>query len=415
MDINLISGKLQKFIPIILVIGIFLIGGYMLMRKGIVRFPSDTVGSNPADVKKTSIVELLFSGQEYKLSYEAADPAHLVDIAKYDKNETWQGTGSIESDVTFGGEVMSMVDRDREKSSAILMKNLNLSEVDTIKFMVNFKSDAENIEALNLYFANKDNTSFFRFPITNIKAGMNYFSIPKSRFFLVEQDAQTQKAATTGVENNKVSWDKIERVELELISRPGSKIFADIGWIRAEKADVFTPDWNWDGQDHFLNLFHKPDGKMALKVIPVGRAIGTFRKVGSVKDFTFSTKMTSFKEGFIGISFRSDYKSGLGYFLAIGGIRTSDWTLSKNYMEGLVSKTAQLLKGQLANFEFSRDQPFWLKVSAKGDTITAYFSLDGIKYTKLGEVIDNSLSSGGVGVFSSGGGAVFDDFQLSLK
>lgn len=416
MKNNFFSNFSQKYIPVILVIGVFVIGGYLLVRKGIIRLPTDTNSSSLVDVKKTSIVELLFSGKEYKLSYAALDPSSLVDIARYDKSEQWQGSGSIEDDVTFGESVMSMVDRDRQGSSAILMKNLNLSAIDTIKFIVNYKSDAENVEALNLYFSNKDKTNYFRFPITNLKAGMNYFSIPKNRFFLSEEkEAEIPKTGTKSADNRSLSWDKIDRVELELVSRPGSKVFADVGWIRGEKEDVFTPDWNWDGQEHFLNLYHMPDDKLALNIRSVGRGIATLRRVGSVKDFTYSVKMISYKEGFVGLVFRADYKASTGYFLSIGGIRTSDWTLSKYYVEGLQVKTALLLKGQLANFEFTRDQPFWLKVSAKGSNITSYFSLDGTNYTKLGEVNDNSLSAGGVGVSSGGGAAIFDDLQLTIK
>lgn len=412
---SLISKYSQKFIPVILVIGVVLIGGYMLVRKGVINLPNNTK-SNLVDVKKTSLVELLFSGKEYKLSYKDMAPENVVDIAIYDKNEQWQGSGSIEEDVTFGENVMSMIDRDRQKSSAVLLKNLNLAGVDNIKFIVNYKSDAENVEALNLYLGNKDNTSFFRFPITNLKAGMNYFSIPKNRFFLVEgQGVEASKTGTGSANKEKIGWDKIERVELELISRPGSKIFADIGWIRGEKEDMFTPDWNWDGTEHFLNLYHTRDGKLALNIRSAGRGLATLRQVGSVKDFTFSAKMISFKEGFVGLFIRGDYRTGLGYFVSIGGIRTSDWTLSKNYLVGQTAKTELLLKGQLGNFEFTKDQPFWLKVSVKGDSITTYFSLDGTNYTKLGEVTDNSISSGGVGIQSAGGAAIFDDFELSLK
>ncbi len=413
---SLISKSLQKYIPVILVIGVVLIGGYMLIRKGIINLPNSSSSNKTVDIKKTSIAELLFTGKEYKLSYRDMDPASLIDIALYDKSEQWQGSGSIEDDVTFGGNIMSMVDRDRQKSSAILYRNLNLTTIDNIKFIVNYKSDPENVEALNLYFSNKDNTSFFRFPITNLKSGMNYFSIPKHRFFLVnEKTSETPKAGTKSTNSSSITWDKIERVELELISRPDSKVFADIGWIRGEKEDLFLSDWSWDGTDHFLNLYHTLDGKLALKVRLVGRGLATLRKVGSVKDFTFSAKMTSYKEGFVGLVFRGDYKTGTGYLLAIGGIRSSDWTLSKNYIDGQQAKNAQLLKGQLTNFEFTRDQPFWLKISTKGEDITVYFSLDGTNYTKLGEVTDSSISSGGVGVYSSGGAAIFDDFQLTLK
>lgn len=416
MASNLTSIIPQKYIPIILACGVILMGGYLLIRKGMISLPGDNTNGNMVEIKKTSIVDLLFSGKEYKLSYAAMDPANLVDIARYDKTEQWQGSGNIENDVTFGGVVMSMVDRDREKSSAILLKNLNLSSIDNIKFIVNYKSDPDNVETLNLYFGNKDKTSYFRFPITNLKGGLNHFSIPKSRFFLVEEkEAELSKTATKSGVRSTLSWDKIERVELELISRPSSKIFADIGWIRGEKEDIFAPEWNWDGTEHFLNLYHTPDGKLALNIISAGRGLATLRRIGSVKDFTYSAKMISYKEGFVGIIFRADYKSGTGYFFSIGGIRTSDWILSKNYLEGQQAKTVQLLKGQLANFEFTHDQPFWLKVSAKGDNLVLYFSLDGTNYTKLGEVNDNSINSGGIGVSSAGGAAIFDDFQLTLK
>ena len=416
MENNFSSNFSQKYIPIILGIGVILIGGYMLVRKGIISLPNSSSNSNLVDVKKTSIVELLFSGKEYKLSYEGMDPANLVDITLYDKSEQWQGAGSIENDVTFGENVLSMIDRDRQKSSAILYKNLNLSTIDNIKFAVNYKSEIDNVEGLNLLFGNKDNTAYYRFPITNLIKGMNYFSIPKNRFFLVEENgSEIQKTGTKSVDNSRVSWDKIGRVELELVSRPGSKISADVGWIRGEKEDVFTPDWNWDGTEHFLNLYHMNDGKLALNVKSVGRGLATLRKVGSVKDFTYSAKMISYKEGLVGLFFRGDYKTRLGYLLSIGGLRNSDWMLSKFYLEGNETKTTQLLRGQLANFEFTRDQPFWLKVSTKGENITAYFSLDGTNYTKLGEVTDNSIASGGVGVQSAGGAAIFDDFQLSLK
>lgn len=418
MGSDSLYNKFQKYLPFILVIGTLLIGGYLLQRKGIISLPINTKKENIVNLGKGSIVDLLFKGEEFKLSYAGMDPNSLVDIAKFDKTEQWQGSGSVEEDVVLGGTVMAMVDRDRQKSTSTLLKNLNLAGVDNIKFVVNFKNDAEDVETLNLLFGNKDGTSHFRFPITNLKMGMNYFSIPKYRFFLVEEskEIELKKEATAVAEvKTTLGWDKIERVQLELVSRPGSKVSADIGWIRAEKEDIFTPDWKWDGNEHFLNLYHTADGKLALRVIHVGRGLGTLRRIGSVKDFTYSVKITSYKEGFIGLYFRGDFKTGFGYFLAVGGIRTNDWSLSKYYSEDEKVKTDLLLKGQIGNFEFSRDQPFWLKVTAKGTNIATYFSLDGKDYTKLGEVIDKEFSSGGLGIASSGGAGIFDDFYLSLK
>lgn len=419
MDINSSYNKFQKYLPLILIIGTLLISGYLLAKKGIISLPINKEKENIVNLGRGSVVDLLFKGEEFKLSYAGMDPNLLVDIARFDKTEQWQGSGSVEEDVVLGGAVMSMVDRDRQKSISTLLKSFNLTGIDNIKFVVNFKNDAEDVESLNLLFGSKDGTIYFRFPITNLKAGLNYFSIPKYRFFLVEEvkeTAEPKKKATQAAEaKTTFGWDKIERVQLELVSRPGSKVSADIGWIRAEKEDVFTPDWKWDGNEHFLNLYHTADGKLALRVIHVGRGLGTFRRIGSVKDFTYSVKITSYKEGFIGLYFRGDFKTGFGYFLAVGGIRSSDWSLSKYYSEEEKVKTDLLLKGQIGNFEFSRDQPFWLKVTTKGTNIAAYFSLDGKDYTKLGEVIDKEFNSGGVGIATSGGAGIFDDFYLTLK
>lgn len=409
--------KMQKLIPLILVIGTILIGGYLLIRKGIITLPSFGKKDNIIDIGKTSITDLLFSGQEFKLSYAGMDPSQLIDIARFDKTETWQGSGSIEEDVVFGGPVMSMIDRDRQKSSVTLLKNLNLAPIDIIKFVVDFKSDPENIESLSLLLGNKDGTSYYRFPITNMVRDLNYFAIPKSRFFLVEEAGTQDKKTETKspAVKSSLSWDKIERVQLELISRPDSKVSADINWIRGEKEDGFSPDWMWSGQEHFLNLYHTADGKLALMVVRIHPGMGTLKRIGSVKDFTYSAKIISYKEGIIGLFFRGNYRSGYGYYLTIGGIRTSDWYLQKYYFDEQQSKTGNLLKGQIANFEFNKNEPFWLKVTAKGNNITAYFSIDGKNYTKLGEVIDNEFSSGGVGVATAGGTGIFDDFYLTLK
>ena len=280
------------------------------------------------------------------------------------------------------------------------------------------KSDPDNVESLNILFGNKEGSNYFRFPITNLVLGMNYFSIPKNRFFLVEGTDAVSKKSSTNAPAVTVSleWDKIEKVLLELISRPKSKATVDIGWIRGVQEDNFTPDWNWDGKEHFLNLYHTSDGKLTLFVLSVGRGLGTLKKIGSVKDFSYSAKMNSVKDGYIGLFFRGDYKTGYGYYLATGGIGSSNWSISKYYLDEKQVNTKILLKGEIGNFEFSKDQPFWLKVTAKGNNIVANFSLDGNKYTKLGEVTDNEFSAGGVGVAVSNGGAgYFDDFYLTQK
>ncbi len=413
---KLMQNLIQKNFPYILIIATILFGGFILVQKNIISDVPLLNNSKLVEVKKQSMVDLIFSGKEYKLSYIGLDPANFVNISKFDKNNQWQGDGSIEGGPNKGENSLSLIDRDRKKATSFLYKNLDLAGIDNIKFVVNLKSDPDDLETLNIIFGNKDLTKYYRFPITNMIMGINYFTIPKHRFSLVDEvsEGQTRRSATTPTEKSTIGWDKIERVQLELLSRPTSKANAEVGWIRGEKEEVFTPDWNWDGSEHFFNLDQTADGKIALLAQHVSnRPVTTLRKLGSVNDFTYTVKITAIKKGILGLFFRGDYKTGYGYYLTVGGLRTSDWTIDKFSLVNKEQKTTTFLSGQIGNFEFSQDQPFWLKVITKGSNISAYFSLDGKEYTKLGDVVDNEFGAGGMGiVLNNGGTAYFDDFVI---
>jgi len=409
---------LQKFFPYILIAGTLVLGAYILAQKGIVSLPSFGKKQNVVELSKKLVVDILFTGDEYKLSYTALDPASLVNIAKFDKSEQWQGEGSIDEDEQIGGNVISLIARDGKKISAFLFKPLHLATADNIKFAVNLKSDPEDIEGLNVIFGDKDLTNYFRFPLTNLVPGINYLSVPKYRFSLTEETVKNgaTSSVTGTAAKSTLTWDKIERIQLELASRPGSKANVEVGWLRGEKEDVFEADWNFDGTAHFLNLDTDKDGKLVLLVNHVGKGTATLRKLGSVSDFTYSARITSLIKGNVGLFFRGDYKSAFGYYLAVGGVDTNDWSLSKLHLDQDQAKNSVLASGQIGNFEFSVDQPFYLKITAKGSKITGYFSLDGKEYTKLEEVVDNTFSAGGVGIAIAGGASAYvDDFNLIQK
>lgn len=421
MKKNFLDNKLQKYLPFILIIVTVLFGGLLLFKKG---FISLSFLGKKTDVVtvKSSMVDLLFGGQEYKLSYSGMDMANLVNIAKFGKTETWQGAGSIEEGSSKGENVLSLIDRDRQKAISYTDKKLNLAGVDLIKLRVDLRTDPENLETLNLIFGNKDLTSFYRFPMTNLKNGLNYITIPKYRFFLVEgqgevtSDSKIGKEAISVTEKSSSNWDKIEKVQLELISRPTAKANVEVGWIRAEKEELFIPDWSWVSadEDHFFNLDLDSEGKITLFVQNVGGSVATLRRLGSVKDFTYSAKINTLRKGTMGLFFRGDYKTGYGYYLSVGGLGTSDWLISKYSKEDSQPKSTVISNGQIGNFEFSKDQPFWLKVSVRGNSLSAFFSLDGKDWTKLDSVSDNEFSAGGVGIFVAGLGAgYFDDFYLT--
>lgn len=404
---------LRKYQPILLIALTIFFGGVLLLQKGFIELPTLDKKANTVILKR-SVVDLLFSGKEYKLSYAGTDPVNITSIVKFDKTEQWQGAGSVEKDESEpGGAILSLIDRDRRGSSAYTYKNLNLSNIDTIKFTVALKSFPLDIESLNLIFSSKDGKNFYRFPITNLTSGINYFSIPKYSFFLSEETFDTKQTSTVSSGKTSFGWDKIEKIQVELFSRPNAKANMEISWIRGEKDDLFTPEWNWDGNEHFLNLVVGADGKPTMLVQYIGRSIATLKKIGSVKDFSYTARVTSLRKGNAGLFFRGDYKTGYGYYFVTGGLGTSDWSIIKISLVGSQSKIEELLTGQIGNFEFSKDQPYWLRVIAKGTSLKLYLSLDNKDFIKLGEVNDTSFSTGGVGISSSNGGiAYFDEFSL---
>lgn len=410
--------KLNKYFPYLLIAATILIGIVIFYQKGILVIPSakNQPGSNSTVVNKPAMIDVLFTGKEYKLSYAETPVSDYINIAKFDKNEAWQGVGSVEEDErVLGGAVLSLADRSRQKANAYLIKNLNLSGIDVIKFNIDFKTFPDDLEVINVIFGDRSLSNFYRYPISNLKQGINYMTIAKSRFFLVQAgktvEAEVNKAEkSTGA----LDWGKIERVEFELISRPDAKTSVDIGWIRGEKDDLYTGDWNWDSNEHFFNLDQTQEGKGILLVQNTTNSLATLKKIGSTKDFDYSVKITSSNRGKLGLFFRGDYKTGYGYYLAVEGLGTNVWSVYKYNLEDNQAKTSILLNGQISNFEFSKNQPFWLKVTAKGNKILAYFSPNGKDYTKLGEVSDNDFGAGGVGILASGGGnGYFDEFYLT--
>ncbi len=413
-----IQEKLQKNFPLILVIFTLIVGIFIFVQKGILVIPSvnKQSKSNIIPQNKQALIDVLFTGKEYKLSYSEFPISDFVNIAKFDKTEQWQGLGSMEEDGTvFGGAVLALADRSRQKSSAYLFKDLSLSNADIIKFSVRLKTISDELEVLNVIFGNKDLTSFYRYPISNLREGINYITIPKSRFFFVKEGEKSiNENSKTETAKSVLGWDKVERVEFELISRPDAKASVDIGWVRGEKEDIFSPEWNWDGDQHFFNLDIDSIGKPILAVQNSINSNATLKKVGSVKDLNYSAKFLSKNRGKIGLLFRGDYKTGYGYYLTVEGLGTNVWSFSKYNLVDDQPKSTVLLNGQISNFEFSKNQPFWLKVTTKGNKIILYFSLDGKDFTKLGEVTDNDFSAGGVGITLSGGSnGYISDFYLT--
>ena len=78
-----------------------------MMKKGLITLPEKK--GKVVNIGKNSVVDLMFTEDEYILSYAEMDPANLVDVANFDKNEQWQGNGSIEKNLITRRNIISFL------------------------------------------------------------------------------------------------------------------------------------------------------------------------------------------------------------------------------------------------------------------------------------------------------------------
>ena len=74
----------QKYLPVILIAISVIFGGYLMMKKGLITLPEKK--GKVVNIGKNSVVDLMFTEDEYILSYAEMDPANLVDVPNFDKH-----------------------------------------------------------------------------------------------------------------------------------------------------------------------------------------------------------------------------------------------------------------------------------------------------------------------------------------
>lgn len=340
---------------------------------------------------KTLAIEIPFTDKEYKLSYK--DKANAVfDIAKFEKNENWIGEGEFDSSTFFKGESSLFLSSfNSQKATVSLKKSLDISEVLNFKFLVYLTTDPANIEEFNLIFTGGD--LGYKFPIRDLSRGWNLLVLPKEKFFA--------SAASS----------KNEGVIIELISRPKTRSIVNLDWLWAEKENDYLKDWN-TASEKFLSLA-KYEDTVGLLVTNLYGSIATLKKIGSAKNYTFQVKFTPLRTGSFGFFLRGNYKTGDGYYLMMDGVGASTWQISKYGLFDEKTQTLVLEKGDISNFKVEKRQSYWLKAEMKASRLIFYCSIDNKNFTKLGEIMDFSFSSGGVGMAVSGTNMVLvDDVQF---
>jgi len=357
---------------------------------------------NPQVEKK--VVEILFKEKEYKLSYKDRPSNAAMEVAHFEEDENWQGDGDIDFTNFYEGKSsFRLVSRDHQKATLTLAENLNLEDALKFKVLINLETEPSSFETLSLIFGNQNLSSSYRYSIRELKKGWNLVVLPKEYFAASSQRVETPEEGSeeTPVERTVSGWGSIQKVGIELVSRPKTVSAANFDFLWAEAGEGYQEDWN-TASDRFLSL-GKNGKTVNLLVVNLDGSTAALKKISSARDYTFQAKFTPLKKGRFGLFLRNDFTTGDGYYLMMDGLGTNSWTIYKVGIFEEKRQTIVLAKGEINNFQVEEGKSYLLKGELKGSRIIFYLSLDDKNLTKLGEARDDSLSSGGVGIAAAGG------------
>lgn len=395
---------------IVLVLVTLLVGGYMLLSKtGDLLSRVKNIGG---EVKlPISLVELQYGEKSIKINSSTYPKETLTNILVFDGSQQWRGDGEMD-DTSYRekGYSLLMESRDNVRKEGYLLQKFNLSKYQTFQLAVNLQSDPADLESVRLYFGNKDMSSYYQYPLTNLVAGWMFLKIPKIKFSAI--NAASSKTATAS--GSGLGWDNIERVGLEVTSRLNSVVTINFGELVGLESEDYQDDW-LTSNPAFLGLAKNKDGTIVLQARNVGTSVALIKKVGGISDFTFKAKVLPLKlSARSGLFARGDYKTGYGYYFLIDGVSGSRWQIAKAGLVDKVPKLTILKDGMINNFVVEANQPLYIKAEAKGSDLKFSLSPDGKSYTLLGSVNDSEFRTGGVGVAVMDSGlSQFDEIELN--
>lgn len=385
---------IQKILVLVLIAVAFLVTFYLYQEGKITLFP----GKKEKVITSSLAVQIPISDKEYKLSYkDKADDT--FDIANFEGNENWYGDGEFDYSTFLEGESsLFLTSLNGSKATVTLGKNFDMENVLNFKFLVYLAGDPVDIERLDLVFTGQN--IGYRFPVRDLVKGWNFLVLPKDKF------------SFSGPQTNGKKPSSIEKITVELTSRPQAKTIVSLDSLWAEKGKDYLKNWN-SGSDKFLSL-KKNGSSIGLLAIGLYGNRAVLSK-GSAKDYTFQAKFNSLKGGEFGLFLRGDYVSGAGYYLMMGGVDNNTWQIYKYGLFEEKTQTLNLAKGEISNFKMEKNRPYWLKAELKGLRLIFYLSLDGKDFVKLGEANDTSYTSGGVGFATSSSDMVLVDEVVFLQ
>ncbi len=393
----------NTIISLIIIVATLAVGSLLLLLKNnsiVTKFFRSVEVTNPIN-----FVQLKFGDKNYKLNSSSYPKDAVINMGFFVNGEEWRGDENFDDTVTWISKSSLLLEsRDNVKKEAYLLKKFDFSKYQFFKLSVNLQTDPSDLEAVRLYFGNKDKSAYFYYPLINLAAGWNHLKIDKMKF-------SSNITATSG---GALNWNNIDRAGIEVSSRFNSIATVNFDNITAFQSEDYLDDW-LTLSPSFLDLVKTKEGNVVLQGKNVAASRALIKKISGVSDFTFKAKVQPLKvSARSGLFVRGDYNTGYGYYFFIDGVNGNRWQILKL---GLVDKAAVmtiLKNGIISNFAVEKDQPLWLKAEVKGSSLKFYISRDNKTYTFLGEAIDGEFKEGGVGIsVYDGGVTLFDEMEFS--
>jgi hypothetical protein len=387
--------KNKYFVPVLIGVIIAIVGIYMGSSNNGDKSSDTKNGADVVSIKeKKDLKSLIFGQKNYELAYGDMDLSTVENISFFEAGDDWKGDGFFDWRNFYEGKSSVGVASSNNKPGIIyLEKNLDLSSFDVIEFSMSI-NEVDSLESAIIKIGDSSLTNYYSYTISNLFGGWKFMRIPKSHF-----------VAHTG--NPEFGWNKIEKIQFEILSRPGTTEIANFDYLTAVKSTDYLSKWKMS-DENFLSL-----GKINDKIALLARNEGTAQAVlNEARGDNFVYQASFIPQtagGAIGLFFRGNYGNSKGYYLLADGINKNSFTLRKLGVEGW----EDLKTVEISNFILEKDQKYWLKAEARGEKITGYVSVNGADFTELFSVNDGEFSYGGVGVavFSRGYG-FFDDFKF---
>lgn len=380
---------------------IFIISAY-LYKKGFLTFLSLEVSQKkPVETTKKKLVDIEFKDKEYQENFSQKNQNSAIELAQFEKEEPWEGEFDLDATNVIDGETsLSILSKNGQTTTIKYKKRVNLSALKLFKIYVYIPKEEiiNDITNLTLKFSLTD-SSFFEYPILNIKAGWNLVQMPKEKFTASKQDDKSEAL-----------WENIDSIIIELAARSNAKVMVSLDRLWAEKNADYQKDF-FVSSANMISLKNY-SGKTYINVLPFEANLALIKKVTSVKNFTYTAKIIPQNKGSFGINARTDINTGYGYYLEMGGIDSASWQLYKIGQSSNGSSTTKLDAGEISNFLLEPNKAILLKIQVAGSKIRGYISSDGINFTKLTEKNDDELKTGGIGINTSSGSFLLESIDL---